>query len=73
MDWDIRLMVDDFYSATVTLLNRYSNQYSKNDLAVGRVEVCIEGSYDSLCEEFWNSQSVSVVCSQLGFSPYGEL
>ena len=73
MDWDIRLLVDGYYMATID--SDYGNLYIKDELAAGRVEVCLNGSYGPVCHDpqFWNNQSVSVVCSQLGFSPYGEL
>ena len=64
-------MVDDYYTATID--SDYTNLYIKDDLAMGRVEVCVGGTFGPLCQnEFWNNQSVSVVCSQLGFSRHGE-
>lgn len=70
VEWDVRLMVDDFYTADIPDATNYL--YSKNDLTVGRVEVCREGKYRPICAgEYWNNASVSVVCYQLGFSPYG--
>ena len=70
VDWDVRLTVRGYYQAED--LYQYSNLYMKEELAVGRVEVCLNGTYGPICEDdLWNSQSVSVVCSQLGFSPYG--
>ena len=60
------------YNLAEDMYSDYSNLYVKEELAVGRVEVCLNGNYGPICEDdFWNSQSVSVVCSQLGFSPYG--
>ena len=71
MDWDVRLVVDDYYMATVD--SDYTNLYIKDELAMGRVEVCVGGTFGPLCQdELWNNQSVSVVCSQLGFSRHGE-
>ena len=72
MEWDIRLMLDDYYEADIMNYD-YGNLYIKDELKIGRVEVCIGGQYGSICydNEFNNSQAVSVVCSQLGFSPYG--
>ena len=51
----------------------------------GRVEVCINnhligsgsesesrvGSWNTICDHHWTQQEASVVCSHLGYSPYG--
>ena len=37
----------------------------------GRVEVCLGGSYGRICESEWSVLDASVVCRQIGYSPYG--
>ena len=33
--------------------------------------MCLGGRYGTICDEMWNNQDASVVCRQLGLSPYG--
>ena len=37
----------------------------------GRVEVCLQQSWTTICDVYWDNQDASVLCRQLGFSPYG--
>lgn len=49
-----------------------SEQYLIDDrLSVGRVEICSEGRYGTICDDVWTNQAASVVCRELGFSSYG--
>ena len=50
----------------IRLSGASSNRY-------GRVEVCVNGTWGTICDDFWNNADAIVVCKQLGYSPYGEL
>ena len=37
----------------------------------GRVEICVERTWTSICDKSWDFLDSQVVCRDLGYSPYG--
>ena len=60
IDGEVRLASDD------------SREYA-GSVHVGRVEICINDQYGTMCDDTWDYAEATVVCRQLGFSPNGEL
>ena len=38
----------------------------------GRIEICVNEDWSTVCDMGWNNVDARVACRQLGFSRYGE-
>jgi hypothetical protein len=71
LEGDVRVGVDNFTNFYTTINEKEEYYFINDELARGRIEVCIGERYGTVCDNDWDNQDASVFCSQLGFSHFG--
>lgn len=51
---------------------RLQRRIIKDTVSTGRVEMCLNGEFRTICADDWNNAAASVLCSQLGLSRFGK-
>lgn len=68
---NVRLAIADINVVYEGFEDFDDDYFIKDELARGRLEICMGGRYGTVCDKNWDNNDASVACSQLGFSPYG--
>ena len=73
IEGDVRLGVGNLTGFYASINDVEDYYFMKDELARGRFEVFVDRTYGTiLCDDFWDYQEASVVCSQLGFFSHGQ-
>ena len=46
---------------------------SPSSQLIGRVDVCVNGTWSTICDDHWTDTDAIVICRQLGHSTYGNI
>lgn len=70
-EFDARIIIGDEDTYYSDLSPQSDTYYIDGSLAAGRIELCLRGVWNPVCQDVWTEAEAAVACHQLGFSRYG--
>ena len=69
---DIAIMGQNYLTVSVPCTTGQLRLVGGNIPNEGRVEICMDNVWGTVCDDGWSSTDASVVCRQLGYSMEGQ-
>lgn len=71
-DYSVRILIGNDYDYYYGRVSKGDTYYINDEIAIGRIELCLNGEWGIICQDYWQNEDASVACSQLGFARAGK-